>query len=66
MSSIDAIELGLIGSSLGAGRAKAGDIISYEVGFKLLKKEGDSVEMSIVFLDLSKRFLKLLNVLIVE
>lgn len=46
MASIDALELGLIGSSLGAGRVKAGDQISYEVGFKLLKKPGDNVEMS--------------------
>jgi hypothetical protein len=46
VASIDALELGLIGSSLGAGRVKAGDQISYEVGFKLLKKPGDNVEMS--------------------
>lgn len=46
VASIDALELGLIGSSLGAGRVKAGDQISYEVGFKLLKKPGDNVEMN--------------------
>ena len=43
VKSIDALELGLIAVSLGAGRAKAGDPISYEVGFKLLKKIGDPV-----------------------
>lgn len=46
VDSINALELGLIGSSLGAGRAKAGDQISYEVGFKLMKKAGDRVEMN--------------------
>jgi len=46
VASIDALELGLIGSSLGAGRAKAGDQIAYEVGFKLIKKAGDKIEMS--------------------
>lgn len=43
VSSIDALELGLVASKLGAGRAKAGDLISYEVGFKLLKKPGDKI-----------------------
>ncbi len=43
VKSIDALELGLIAANLGAGRVKAGDLISYEVGFKLLKKIGDPV-----------------------
>lgn len=44
IQSIDALELGLIASKLGAGRSKAGDKISYEVGFKLLKKPGDQIK----------------------
>ena len=43
IKSIDPMELGLISSSLGGGRAKAGDKISFEVGFKLLKKNGDPI-----------------------
>jgi thymidine phosphorylase len=46
VKSIDALELGLIASKLGAGRSKAGDVISYEVGFRLLKKPGDKIEKS--------------------
>jgi thymidine phosphorylase len=38
VKSIDALELGIISCSLGAGRSKAGEAISPEVGFKLLKK----------------------------
>jgi thymidine phosphorylase len=44
IKSIDALELGLIASKLGAGRSKAGEAISYEVGFRLLKKPGDKIE----------------------
>lgn len=44
IKSIHALELGLIASKLGAGRAKAGDQISYEVGFRLIKKVGDKVD----------------------
>jgi thymidine phosphorylase len=46
IKSIDALELGVLASVLGAGRAKAGDTISYEVGFRLLKKPGDKIETS--------------------
>lgn len=44
IKSIDALKLGFIASHLGAGRIKAGDAISYEVGFRLLKTVGDQIE----------------------
>ena len=44
VKSIDALKLGFIASHLGAGRIKAGDPISYEVGFRLLKTVGDQIE----------------------
>jgi len=44
IKSIDALVLGNTAAKLGAGRAKAGDKISYEVGFKLLKTIGDKVD----------------------
>lgn len=44
IQSIDALDLGVIGSKLGAGRSKAGDKISYEVGFRLIKRVGDYVK----------------------
>lgn len=46
IKSIDALVLGNTAAKLGAGRAKAGDKISYEVGFKLLKTIGDKVDSS--------------------
>jgi len=44
IKSINALELGVICSKLGAGREKAGDLISYEVGMRLKKTIGDRVE----------------------
>lgn len=44
IESIDALELGVLASKLGAGREKAGDKISYEVGFDLIKSIGDPIE----------------------
>lgn len=43
MKSIDALVLGVTASKLGAGRAKAGDAIAYEVGFRLLKTIGEPI-----------------------
>jgi len=43
IKSIDALVLGNTASKLGAGRAKSGDKISFEVGFKLVKRVGDRV-----------------------
>ena len=43
MKSIDALVMGVTASKLGAGRAKAGDSIAYEVGFRLLKTIGENV-----------------------
>lgn len=43
LKSIDALVLGNTAAKLGAGRAKAGDEIAYEVGFRLLKTIGDQV-----------------------
>lgn len=45
VKSIDALKLGFIASHLGAGRIKAGDAISYEVGFRLLKTVGEQIEI---------------------
>jgi pyrimidine-nucleoside phosphorylase len=36
--------LGVICSKIGAGREKAGDIVSYEVGMRLKKTFGDMIE----------------------
>ena len=47
IKSIDALELGLTGTKLGSGRAKAGDKISYEVGFRLLRHIGDKINIGI-------------------
>jgi thymidine phosphorylase len=38
--------LGNTAVKLGAGRAKANDKISYEVGFRLLKTIGESIQLS--------------------
>jgi len=38
--------LGNIASKLGAGRAKSGDKISFEVGFRLVKSIGDKIELN--------------------
>lgn len=46
IKSIHALELGVLSSKLGAGRAKAGDEIFYEVGFKLLKQVGDKIDLN--------------------
>ena len=46
IKAIDALELGVLANKLGAGRSKAGEAISYEVGFRLTKKLGERVEKS--------------------
>jgi len=42
---IDALVLGNIASKLGAGRAKSGDKIAFEVGFRLIKTVGEKVNV---------------------
>ncbi|CAF0871679.1 unnamed protein product [Brachionus calyciflorus] len=46
IKSIHALELGLLSSKLGAGRAKAGDEIFYEVGMNILKQVGDKIDLN--------------------
>ena len=36
--------MGVICSKIGAGREKAGDLVSYEVGMRLKKTFGDKIE----------------------
>ncbi len=43
ISSIDALELGLLVNKLGGGRQKPSDTIVYEVGMRLLKVVGDEI-----------------------
>ncbi len=54
LKSIDALVLGMTAAKLGAGRCKAGDKISYEVGFRLLKTIGEKI-------DLGKGIIKSIN-----
>ncbi|NLG32070.1 MAG: pyrimidine-nucleoside phosphorylase, partial [Syntrophomonadaceae bacterium] len=42
--SIDALQVGRLAMSLGAGRERFGDIIDHSVGIELLKKQGDFVQ----------------------
>lgn len=51
IESIDALELGMTACKLGAGRSKAGDIISYEVGMRLIKTIGDKIEAGETWLE---------------
>lgn len=68
MKSIDALVLGNTAAKLGAGRAKAGDKISYEVGFRILKTIGEKVDLNEPWLevnhncpDFEKLYANLLN-----
>lgn len=56
LKSIDALVFGNTASKLGAGRAKAGDKISYEVGFRLLKTIGEKVDSSEPWLEINHNF----------
>ena len=56
IKSIDALELGLCAVKLGSGRAKAGDKISYEVGFRLLKFVGDQINIGNLFFFIAKSY----------
>lgn len=53
LKSIDAIVLGMTGVKLGAGRSKAGEKISYEVGFRLIKTIGEKVDSSEPWLEVN-------------
>lgn len=68
MKSIDALVLGNTAAKLGAGRAKAGDLIAYEVGFRVLKTVGEQVDSNEPWLeinhncpDFEELYAKLLN-----
>ena len=41
---LDALQVGRLCVELGAGRAKAGDVVDFAVGVECLKKEGDAVD----------------------
>jgi len=61
LKSIDALVLGMTAAKLGAGRCKAGDKISYEVGFRLLKTIGEKVELGNNFIFSSTFLFNILN-----
>ena len=43
LTKLDALEIGKLCVELGAGRAKAGDVVDFSVGVECLKKTGDQV-----------------------
>lgn len=53
MKSIDALILGNTAAKLGAGRAKAGDKIAYEVGFRLIKTVGEKIDINEPWLEIN-------------